>query len=142
VKELVLELSAVKESVPIARDGVTAWIEPLNPSEEHLYAIKTVVTEAVANVVMHAYRDRPASPGRLRVQAHAGNGSVALCVEDTGLGMSPRTDSPGLGMGVPLIARLADSMEVICVPARKSGTEIRMIFDLGGDGAAPTHLAE
>jgi serine/threonine-protein kinase RsbW len=135
-----LELPAVPESVPLARERVTAWVDQLNPSEEHRYAIQTVVTEAVGNAVVHAYRDRSDDPGGVRIQGVAGNSRLKLCIEDGGIGMGPRPDSPGLGMGLPLIARLADDLEIICIPAREAGTEVRMTFDLGGDAAARHQL--
>jgi serine/threonine-protein kinase RsbW len=137
-----LELPAVRESVPMARERVTAWVDQLNPSDEHRYAIQTVVTEAVGNVVVHAYRDRSDDPGDVRVQGVARNAHVTFCIEDAGIGMGPRLDSPGLGMGMPLMARLADDLEIICMPAREAGTEVRMTFDLGVDGAARRHLGE
>jgi serine/threonine-protein kinase RsbW len=137
-----LELPALPESVPLARDRVTAWVDQLDLSGEHRYAIQTVVTEAVGNVVVHAYRDRSDDPGDVRVQGVAGNAHVTLCIEDAGIGMGPRLDSPGLGMGLPLMARLADHLEIICMPAREAGTEVRMSFDLGEDGAARSQLTD
>ena len=48
-------------------------------------------------------------------------------VEDEGVGMTPHPDSPGLRMGLALIAMLADSLDVR--PLKPSGTELRVIFD-------------
>ena len=45
---------------------------------------------------------------------------------DNGLGMSPRTDSPGLGLGLPVIAEVADRVEVV---DGAPGTQLRMTFD-------------
>jgi serine/threonine-protein kinase RsbW len=134
------ELDARSESVPVARDRLAAWLERLEPSPEHLYAIKLVLTEAVANAVLHAYRESPQAEGLVRVRAQAYDSSVMLSVADAGTGMAPRHDSPGLGMGLPLIARLTDGLEIICMPAREAGTEVRMTFDLGEDGAARQQL--
>jgi serine/threonine-protein kinase RsbW len=136
------ELAAVPETVTVARDRVAAWTEQHDPSEQHLYAIKTGVSEAVGNAVTHAYRDRPDDPGRVRVQAQVYDSSIMLCVADLGMGMGPRADSPGLGMGLPLIAHLSDGFEIVCMPAREAGTEIRMTFRLGGDGAVQRHLVD
>src|SRR5919198_835011 len=48
---------------------------------------------------------------------------------DRGRGIVPRPDSPGLGLGLPLIATLAESLEL--GTGRDEETEVRMIFDLG-----------
>jgi serine/threonine-protein kinase RsbW len=137
---LEFELSAVEESVPTARERVAGWIAQLGASDAHVYGIKTALTEAVANAVLHAYCGRPDPSGFIRVRARACDSNVTLSVEDAGKGMAPRHDSPGLGVGLPLMARLADDIEIICMPPRQAGTEVRMIFDLGGGGAA-RHLA-
>ena len=129
-----LELTAVAESVPIARERVEAWLGQLEPTAEQLFAIKLVVTEAVNNVVLHAYRDR--APGPVRVRARARDSELTIAVDDAGAGMGPRHDSPGLGMGLPLIARLADGMSITCVPPREAGTELHVTFRLAGDSAS------
>jgi serine/threonine-protein kinase RsbW len=138
---LQFELSAVEESVPTARERVAEWVAQLGASDERLYAIKTATTEAVANAVLHAYGGRPDPSRSIRVRARAHDSIVALCVEDAGKGMAPRHDSPGLGMGLPLIARLADDLEITCMPMREAGTEVRMTFDLGGEGTARQQFA-
>ncbi len=138
---LEFELSAVEESVPTARERVAEWMRQRGASDAHLYAIKTAVNEAVANAVLHAYCGRPDSSTPVRVRARAYDSSVSLRVEDAGKGMAPRHDSPGLGMGLPLIARLTDELEILGTPVRAAGTEVRMTFNLGEDGSAPQHLA-
>jgi serine/threonine-protein kinase RsbW/stage II sporulation protein AB (anti-sigma F factor) len=48
--------------------------------------------------------------------------------------MRPRPDSPGLGLGLPLIARLSASLEV--ATAESGGTRLCMSFPLAGDRIA------
>ncbi len=57
----------------------------------------------------------------------------ALCVSvlDHGVGMSPRIDSPGAGLGLSLMATVSESCEIKS-PAG-GGTEVIMRFDLGCD---------
>ena len=93
--------------------------------------IALAVSEACANVVMHAYRHE-AAPGSLAVDAYGDDGEFFVVVCDEGIGMAPRTDSPGLGLGLPLIATLAESLEL--GTGDNHQTEVRMTFDL--DGAA------
>jgi serine/threonine-protein kinase RsbW len=82
------------------------------------------VTEAVTNAVLHAYRD--GESGEMRVVACAEPDRLVVVVRDYGCGMSPRPDSPGLGMGLSIIGRLANEMNVER-PA-DGGTRLRMHF--------------
>jgi anti-sigma regulatory factor (Ser/Thr protein kinase) len=88
--------------------------------------IALAVSEAVTNAVIHAYVDRPA-PGdvEVRVERHPGDGlEIRVC--DDGRGMIPRSDSPGLGVGLPLVAKLAQRFRVEARPT--GGTAVSMIF--------------
>jgi serine/threonine-protein kinase RsbW/stage II sporulation protein AB (anti-sigma F factor) len=94
-----------------------------------LIAVELAVTEAVANAVVHAYRERPVDQevGRVRVTVTLDSDSLCVSVTDAGIGMSPRVDSPGAGLGLPLIARLASQIEI---DPRAGGTRLRMWFPL------------
>ena len=91
-------------------------------------AIGVVVSEAVTNAVLHAYRDQD-PPGRVHVSASIDDQGVAVSVDDDGTGMRPRMDSPGVGLGMPLMGDLADRVEVM---SRGPGTRIRALFHLMG----------
>jgi serine/threonine-protein kinase RsbW/stage II sporulation protein AB (anti-sigma F factor) len=84
------------------------------------------VSEAVTNAVLHAYVDAPA-PGDIEVvaQRHPDDGlEIRVC--DDGRGMKPRPDSPGLGLGLPLVATLAEHFEIEAKTG--GGTRLRMRF--------------
>ena len=87
------------------------------------------MTEAVTNAVLHAYLDAP-EPGEVEVVVQqVREDRVEILVCDEGRGMRPRTDRPGLGLGLPLIATLAEHFEV---QARDGGgTRVRMAFAAG-----------
>ncbi len=86
------------------------------------------VGEACANVVVHAYP--PGDVGPLIVHAEIlGSDEICITVIDQGQGMTPRPDSPGLGLGLPLIANLADRLEIQDGPDGV-GTELSMAFSL------------
>ena len=109
-------------------DYATAHEVPQPPLED----LKLAVTEAVSNAVLHAFRS--SAPGTVTVRMDVAVAeSVTLTVRDDGEGMSPRVDSPGLGMGLPLISALATSTEVR-TPPTGHGTELMMHFAFGGTG--------
>jgi anti-sigma regulatory factor (Ser/Thr protein kinase) len=85
------------------------------------------VSEATTNAILHAYRGE--APGDRTVHLSAWPDADHLVVEisDHGGGMRPRADSPGLGLGLPLIATLAQTVEV---HGGDPGTTVRMTFAL------------
>jgi serine/threonine-protein kinase RsbW len=89
--------------------------------------IALAVSEACANVVMHAYPGtRP--PGPLTVETYEGDREFVVVVSDEGVGFSPRTDSPGLGLGLALISRLSHRLEI--TDNAPAGARVTMAFGL------------
>ena len=82
--------------------------------------VKLAVSEAATNVVRHA---SPDDEGTVTVLALAKGGELRIVIRDTGTGMTPRSNSPGLGL--PVIAAVTDSTEVI---STGDGTEVHMTF--------------
>ncbi len=107
VRSLELELPAVPQSAAQARRAVAGMLGGLDVD---LWPVRLVVSEAVTNVVLHAYRDR--EPGRLRLQATLADRLLTVVVTDDGIGMAPRADSPGVGVGLVVIRRLAEDVAV------------------------------
>lgn len=87
--------------------------------------IKLAVSEAASNAVVHAYAS---DSGVIRATAVLRGRVLVVVIADDGPGMVPRTDSPGLGLGLPMISTVADRVEVRS-PGR--GCEIEMGFNLG-----------
>jgi serine/threonine-protein kinase RsbW/stage II sporulation protein AB (anti-sigma F factor) len=91
--------------------------------------LRLAISEAVTNAVVHAFRCRQ-QPGTVTVTVDVSAGEMAqVVVRDDGTGMSPRSDSPGLGLGLGLIATLADQVEHRA-PANGDGFELWMCFRL------------
>ena len=126
--------SATPPSVGRARRAVSEFAGGVGGDSATISAIELAVSEACANVTVHAYRDSD-SPGEMVVLASESHGSLEVRVIDHGIGLTPRFDSPGIGMGLPLMSSLADSFEA--QSSEEAGTEIRMQFTLGRpEGAA------
>jgi serine/threonine-protein kinase RsbW len=120
-------LPAVPSSVTALRTEVAAFAASAGIEDPLLSAIKLAVSEAVTNVVMHAYVDDPGT-GEVRLRADLRAGEVQITISDDGCGMVPRLDSPGLGVGLPFIAHLADALDI--EHAANGGTRLSMTFRL------------
>jgi serine/threonine-protein kinase RsbW/stage II sporulation protein AB (anti-sigma F factor) len=59
------------------------------------------------------------------VQARSEDGELVVVVADHGEGMRPRPDSPGLGLGLPIIATLVTRLDIVNT---STGTEVHMSF--------------
>ena len=126
---LTLELSAPAEaaSVPLLRREVVGFVVDADVCQERTEDIRLAVSEALSNAVIHAYR-HTGGLGQLEVSAERTADAVAVIVRDCGSGMAPRDDSPGLGLGLPVIAHTTDCYEIQCADGT-TGTEIHMRFD-------------
>src|SRR3954467_13661513 len=120
-----VDLPAEPRSAPRARRAVLDALRGIAVDRD---AVGVVVTEAVTNAVVHAYRDEQAQ-GRVHVSASLDDQGVEIAVDDDGLGMRPRSDSPGVGLGLPLIGDLADRVRVT---GRGPGTRLSAFFALMG----------
>jgi anti-sigma regulatory factor (Ser/Thr protein kinase) len=129
--DLELTLPARAENVGVVRHVLGGVAEALALDDELLEDVRLAVSEACANAVVHAYSDT--TGGLMDVDVTTDPQNLLVSVRDHGTGMAPRTDSPGLGVGLPLIASLAESMELLTPPG--GGTEVRMRFALAPRGA-------
>lgn len=118
-------MDAVPAAVPAMRGALAAFLGDAGIGEPLLTLAKLAVSEAVTNAVMHAYVDAP-QPGAVTVEARFEGDSLLVEVSDDGSGMMPRLNSPGLGVGLPLIADTADTLEIGNSSA--GGTALRMTF--------------
>jgi serine/threonine-protein kinase RsbW len=110
-----------------ARRAVVDWAQSHVEDRAVLSDIALAITEATTNVVLHAYRDQD-EPGLVTIQAEEYEDHVCFYVRDEGSGLAPRVDSPGLGLGLGLIAQVADSADVRA--PEDGGTEVVMRFNV------------
>jgi serine/threonine-protein kinase RsbW len=111
----------------LARRAVLDWARAHVEDRAVLNDIALAITEATTNVVLHAYRERD-EPGDVTIEASQENEHVTFAVRDQGSGLAPRVDSPGLGLGLGLIAQVADSADVRAPDS--GGTEVIMRFNI------------
>jgi anti-sigma regulatory factor (Ser/Thr protein kinase) len=121
------------EHVSDARRQVVELARENGIPDAALTGVRLAVSEAVANAVVHGYRD--GTPGAVTVLAEADEDRLKVVVTDEGCGMSPDLGSTGAGLGLPLIAELTASMSVR--PARSGrGTTLCMTFHLPPEATA------
>jgi anti-sigma regulatory factor (Ser/Thr protein kinase) len=116
---------AVAASVPMARNAVTEFAAAAGASERQLESIRLAASEAVTNIVLHAYNG---IAGRIHVNAAVASSELWVLIADDGRGLLPGSDSPGLGVGLALIAEITDGFAI--VNRATGGTEVRMRFSL------------
>jgi serine/threonine-protein kinase RsbW len=137
-RELHLILPARAQNVIVVRQAVAGLGEALGLATQRVDDLKTVITEACNNVVLHAYDE--GEEGALEVSATATETEIELEVRDRGRGFQPATgvqDDRSLGLGLPLIASLSDHFEVS--GGAGEGTRMRMRFDLADAGEASSN---
>jgi serine/threonine-protein kinase RsbW len=127
------------KSVGRARAELARFASRAGASKRLVDGLRLAVSEAVTNVVRHAYPLDDS--GEVRVRALAGKDALEVVVSDDGCGVHrERADDGGLGFGLALICELSDQMTLA---ARSGGgTDVRMRFSLqeSGSGAAVGRL--
>jgi anti-sigma regulatory factor (Ser/Thr protein kinase) len=118
-------LPAVPDSVPLIRHELQAVLARDRLAAHRVADIGLLLSEAATNVVLHAYRDGP--PGPLYVSATLRGRALTTSICDCGPGMRPRTDSPGMGVGIALMTKLCDQLRVCSEPP--DGTCVHATFE-------------
>jgi serine/threonine-protein kinase RsbW len=123
IERLELRAQASPTAVPGIRRAVVDFAALHGVGEGPDVAL--AVSEAVTNVVLHAYRN--GDSGDVRVVVCAEPQRLVVVVRDYGCGMKPHPRSPGLGLGLSVIGRLTTEMNVER-PDSGGGTRLRMHF--------------
>lgn len=118
---------AVAESVPSVRTALTEFAAGAGVCGDRLESIRLAVSEAVTNCVLHAYCG---TAGTIHVSGARIGSEFWLLIADEGTGLRPRGPHSGLGLGLALIAQLADEFEILS--RSTGGTELRIQFKLAG----------
>jgi serine/threonine-protein kinase RsbW len=119
-----LTLPARPENVAVIRHVLGAFAEALQLPAGLVEDMRLAVTEACTNVVRHAYHD--GEPGPIDVVIRPNGDKLDLIVSDRGAGIGPSPDLAGPGLGLPLIAAIADEVELQPVPG--GGSRVAMTF--------------
>lgn len=138
LNQMKLEFLNRSENESFARVAVAAFAAPLDPTVEELTEIKTAVSEAVSNAIIHAYGEE--EDGMITVECILNeDGRVTVIVSDQGIGIEDvelareplYTSKPGeerSGMGFTVMESFMDKLEVESEPGK--GTKITLIKNL------------
>lgn len=133
-----LEMDSLSRNEEFARVVVSVFMSRMNPTLEEMDDVKTAVSEAVTNAIIHGYRSRP---GIVYIEAMISGNELSLSIEDRGTGipdikkaMEPMytSDKTGerSGMGFSFMEAFMDWLEVESQPGK--GTVVRMKKRIGG----------
>lgn len=116
-----IELMSKSENEGFARVAVAAFVSQLDPTVEELTDVKTAVSEAVTNSIIHGYENK--KEGIIKIEASITGNEITIIIEDYGNGikdikqaMEPLyTSKPELersGMGFTVMETFMDNLEV------------------------------
>ena len=120
-----MEFSALAENEAFARAVAAAFVMPLDPTVEELTEIKTAVSEAVSNSIIHGYRGFPdLEEAKVTMECRVSDGGkLVISVEDEGVGIedeeramepmfSTASDEQRSGMGFTVMESFTDRLAV------------------------------
>jgi stage II sporulation protein AB (anti-sigma F factor) len=127
------------EVVRMLRREAVAYAKLLGATSETCDAVALAVSEALTNVVQHAYVGE--EPGAVTVEARLERRAQLLVrISDDGRGPIPRADSPGLGLGLGVMAQTADDFSISNRHGAR-GTVVTLRFSLHGEDASVRQAA-
>lgn len=131
--EMHLQFNALSQNESFARVTVAAFIAQLDPTMDELTEIKTVVSEAVTNAIIHGYENNP--EGIVYISVKIEDDLIDMTIKDNGQGITDIeearqplfTTKPELersGMGFTIMENFMDEIEINSVLGE--GTEVRL----------------
>lgn len=131
--EMHLQFSSISQNESFARVTVAAFIAQLDPTMDELTEIKTVVSEAVTNAIIHGYENKP--DGVVYISVTLEDHVVHMTIRDEGVGIEDIeearqplfTTKPELersGMGFTIMENFVNHMEI--QSSGEMGTTIRL----------------
>ena len=136
--EMKTEFLSISENESIARTVAAAFILELDPTTEEMAEIKTAISEAVTNSVIHGYKNKE---GIIILTGRINENTVIFTVSDRGTGIdniekareplySGSKDSERSGMGFTIMEAFMDSVNVESEPGK--GTTVIMTKTISG----------
>ena len=121
MNKMELKVSANIENEAFVRTVISAFSLSLNPSLDEISDLKTIISEAVSNAIIHGYNCD--SSKEVYIKAVISNNSMQITVNDYGIGIknikealnpsySSKKDQERAGMGFSIMKALSDEFEI------------------------------
>jgi anti-sigma regulatory factor (Ser/Thr protein kinase) len=133
-----LALPALPVSAGDARHALDLWVQNLKPTQPERNDLLLAISEAATNAIRHAYPEGTEGAA-FRLDAEISDDRLLVVLTDDGVGLGASSSNPGLGMGLPLLGTLAETLMLVGPPERSRGLEVRMWFafaSLAAQGSA------
>lgn len=135
--EMYVEFDSKSENEAFARVTVAAFAAQLDPTLEEIADIKTAVSEAVTNAIIHGYGEKE---GKVKIRCKVKEDTILIEIKDEGVGIADieqakeplyttRPEWERSGMGFTFMETFMDHLEVESVVGK--GTTIKMDKQIG-----------
>lgn len=136
INEMKLEFMSKSSNEAFARIVAAAFVSQLDPTLEELADVKTAVSEAVTNAIIHGYENKA---GNIKMDCRLYENSVEIAIIDEGRGIEDieqarqplYTSKPEMersGMGFTVMESFMDSVEISSEPGKGTAVILRKIF--------------
>lgn len=136
VNKMNVRFDSVSENEGFARNVIASFLMSLNPSVSELSDVKTAVSEAVTNAIVHGYPD---TVGEVGMVAEINDNEIHIVVSDKGVGIADleealkpfftsKPDEERSGMGFTIIRTFMDEVKVISEPNRGTIVDMKKVI--------------
>ena len=133
---MVVKFDSLSENECFARNVIASFLMPLNPSIGVLSDIKTAVSEAVTNSIVHGY---PEKKGEVTMSAEIDEDKIHIVVSDKGVGIenleealqpffTGKPEDERSGMGFTIIKTFMDEVKVVSEPLKGTIVDMKKLI--------------
>lgn len=141
MNEAKLTFDALIENEPFARCVAAAFVAKINPTMDELIEVKTIVSEAVANAIIHGYENQ--KQGKVQLIMQLEDNELTMIIQDDGCGIeniakareplfTTKAHLERSGMGMTIMESLSDDFQVESSPG--TGTKLTIVKKFKGHG--------
>ena len=134
--KMVVKFDSLSENECFARNVIASFLMPLNPSIGVLSDIKTAVSEAVTNAIVHGY---PEKKGEITMSAEIDEDKIHIVVSDKGVGIenleealqpffTGKPEDERSGMGFTIIKTFMDEVKVVSEPLKGTIVDMKKLI--------------
>lgn len=136
--KMVVKFDSLSENECFARNVIASFLMPLNPSIGVLSDIKTAVSEAVTNSIVHGY---PEKKGEVTMSAEIDEDKIHIVVSDKGVGIenleealqpffTGKPEDERSGMGFTIIKTFMDEVKVVSEPLKGTIVDMKKLITM------------